>query len=1814
MTASTDGLYVVYYYGTDKAGNIEVEKSTAFKIDRTMPQVSYTLVPAANSSGWNNTSVQVLFSGADILSGVVECSSKTISAEGQSPVAGWCRDTAGNIGYSTAIVNVDLTIPIVSAAQAPAKNSNGWNNTPVTVIVTGTDALSGTSYCVPAKMISTEGYNQAVSGYCMDYAGNSSTATLVLNIDKTVPLITISSPSAGNNLIATKEKIRITFAVTDNLDPAPKTAAILTQVEDRGSPRGVRPAVIAVVNGQQLEPLDIDDGMWRLMVGATDFADNASLATSGLFEVIHDVLPPRTSLSEIGDKYQGVGPAPYVTARTTFTLSSIDDLVSDMDNSGLGVKKQSLAVRAEGIGSVRELSFQNINPGQGATYVSAFRLDQEADGIYGLSYYSEDVLGNIEKIIISTFIVDNTAPQTAFNRVSGPAFLNYISTWTLFELSPVDPGGFASGVKETSHNINNGAVSTSLVKFTLPGIDGNYLIKYRSRDNVENLEVEKSSSVYMDATPPVASFNIAEPLFIKDGVRYITPASELTFTAADPLVNAVAAGIERIETAIDGGPWLRYTQTLKFAEGRHSIKYRAIDNVGNVEAERVLEVQSDNTASVSKWSVSSGEHIERGNKFYLNALGRILLESADPQAANVASGLENIYYGIDAAPAVKYTAVFDLPEGVRILNYKAKDNVGNTEVMKSTVIHVDGTKPVTELTVSGDQYKNGRQYISRRTDIIISAIDPVVADVSVGVKETKYAVDVGAFNDYSQFKLSAEGKRVVTFYSADYVSNVEAVKTAELWVDNTAPISTLNILGGRQYAGMEPGSFYSSLATEYGFAAVDPIANGGAASVKNIEYADNGGLSAVYAQPIALGEGKHTITYRATDRVENIEVFRSTQIYVDNTAPVTAFNISEPLYIKDGLRFITPASGLTFTAADPVIKEVSAGLERIETAIDGGQWLKYAQVLKFTEGRHTIKYRAIDNVGNVEAERVLEVQSDATPPVTGHYIGSPYYMSAGGVNYIIPETPLTFSAADPVTSEVASGVERIETSVDGGAYIVYAAALKFSEGRHTIKYRAYDNVGNLEAAHTLEVQSDATAPVSRWFAPSGDHIEKGGKFYLNALGSIALESVDPVVSAVASGVEGIYYGIDAEATSKYAAPFGLAEGIRTVNFSAKDNVNNTEITKSTAVYVDATKPLTELSLSGDQSYTDKQYISQRTDIVITAADPVVNEVSVGVKETKYRIDGGAFSDYSQFKLSAEGKRIVSFYSTDLVNNVEAVKAAELWVDNTAPVTALSISGVRYSAPGEEKIYLTKDSGIVLTPADPLSNDTASGVMLVKYRIDSGNWQVYLGSFTIAVEGQHTLEYYSLDRVQNAEPPRSAIIAVDNTPPVTGISLGEPKSEVFGLPVLMQDTPITLTAADPVMSGVVAGLNSIFYEIENVQTGALAPVKAYTSPFTIPEQGTYMIRYWSKDNTSNLEIPKEKIAAVSSWRTDGLVAASGLDISGTADIAGIVKSNALVSIGGNARILGDVTAGTITISGRGLITGQQVSGATPVAPVPIYTAGIAQSAAEANNNALVAAYLVDGKLVLASQAGIILTTGTYYFKGLELSGGSSITIAGKVDILVEGGVSINGGSSMNASGQASMLSIVVSTTSELKFNGGGSLAACLYAPYSDMKLTGNALLGGHYFVKTAAVSGTGNLIQSGESLPVPAPPAGGGPKTKASAMATVSAGVLAGPDPAFRLGEVYVFPNPAKGSGAPVFHIETGIADSVKITIYTISGRAAHEHLLTGLPVELDDGNGFSYAYEYVWRGHIPTGVYLYAIEAQKAGQKLKKTGKFGVVR
>jgi len=92
---------------------------------------------------------------------------------------------------------------------------NGWNNTNVTVNYACTDAGSGIASCPQPQVVSNEGANQVVSGTATDKAGNTASASVTLNIDKTPPTITLTSPLNGSTV--SNPIISITATVSDNL-------------------------------------------------------------------------------------------------------------------------------------------------------------------------------------------------------------------------------------------------------------------------------------------------------------------------------------------------------------------------------------------------------------------------------------------------------------------------------------------------------------------------------------------------------------------------------------------------------------------------------------------------------------------------------------------------------------------------------------------------------------------------------------------------------------------------------------------------------------------------------------------------------------------------------------------------------------------------------------------------------------------------------------------------------------------------------------------------------------------------------------------------------------------------------------------------------------------------------------------------------------------------------------------------------------------------------------------------------------------------------------------------------------------------------------------------------------------------------------------------------------------------------------------------------------------------------------------------------------------------------------------------------------
>ena len=187
---------------TGRAVNAAGSTATAnvtLNIDKTAPTLNASMQPPANDSGWVNQNATVSFACADVLSGVSSCSSPVIvSTDGSRTVPGAAADVAGNTSASSIDVKVDKTAPVITAVASPEPNAQGWNRGDVTVAFTCTDGASGIADCPSPVTVSADGAGQRITGTARDRAGNTASTFVTVNIDKTVPTISLSSAPAPN--------------------------------------------------------------------------------------------------------------------------------------------------------------------------------------------------------------------------------------------------------------------------------------------------------------------------------------------------------------------------------------------------------------------------------------------------------------------------------------------------------------------------------------------------------------------------------------------------------------------------------------------------------------------------------------------------------------------------------------------------------------------------------------------------------------------------------------------------------------------------------------------------------------------------------------------------------------------------------------------------------------------------------------------------------------------------------------------------------------------------------------------------------------------------------------------------------------------------------------------------------------------------------------------------------------------------------------------------------------------------------------------------------------------------------------------------------------------------------------------------------------------------------------------------------------------------------------------------------------------------------------------------------------------------------
>lgn len=268
---------------------------------------------------------------------------------------------------------------------------------------------------------------------------------------------------------------------------------------------------------------------------------------------------------------------------------------------------------------------------------------------------------------------------------------------------------------------------------------------------------------------------------------------------------------------------------------------------------------------------------------------------------------------------------------------------------------------------------------------------------------------------------------------------------------------------------------------------------------------------------------------------------------------------------------------------------------------------------------------------------------------------------------------------------------------------------------------------------------------------------------------------------VGSGVATTYYSIDGGARQTYQGPFTVSgDGLHTVSYSSVDIAGNVENAAVGYLNLDTTAPVTTAT---GLSATPGPAWSRNATVSLSAVDG-----GSGVDATHYSIDGGTQQTYQgPFTVSGDGPHTVSYWSVDVAGNVEGTEVGYLDLDATAPVT--TATGLSANpAPDWSK------SATVSLSAD----DSKSGVAATYYSIDGGAQQTYQGPFALS-DGVHTVTYWSIDAVGNAEATHTGYADIDTIGPTTyAATAAGHKGRPIALRYLVRDnlsnlaTDVTLT--------------------------------------------------------------------------------------------------------------------------------------------------------------------------------------------------------------------------------------------------------------------------------------------------------------------------------------------------------------------------------------------------------------------------------------
>jgi hypothetical protein len=783
---------------SDKAGNTTNADSAPVNIDRTAPSTDATA-----PSGWTNKDQTVTLSATDALSGVKTTSyildggvqqtgtSIAISGNGTHTLEFWSEDYAGNAeGHKKVDVKIDGTSPEIGHTQSPAANTNGWNNSNVTVHFVCSDALSGIATCTPDQVVSTEGKDQIVTGTATDSAGNSATDPASVSIDKTPPTIAAAADRAANPAGWYDDDVTVGFTCTD---PAPAAGIEPSGIDSCPAPKVLGEGANQSASGTAADAAGntASDGVSGISVdktapslsGAPTTSPNANdwyssdvtiawTCSDALSGIPTGTCPANDTVTGEGSGLASSASVSDTAGNTTAATSTpvnIDrstpvtsaSVPAPLDSGWYAGAVQVTLTGVDSLSGV-DTTYYSVDGGAAQLYTAPF--SHSLKGAHTIRFWSVDKAGNVEDKTSNansiTLKIDGVPPTITGSRdpAANANGWNNIPVAVSFACGDAE-SGIALCVGDQTLDTETTAAGTTVV--------GN------ATDNAGNTSEATVGPIKIDMTKPDLAGQLPDP-------QGIDPAGATWYRGDVAVAWPCSDGL----SGIDGTCPAASTVT---GEGRNrgAGPVSVADKAGNTNSASVSGVNIDRVGPVISGAATTAPNAAG---WYSGAV-KVDFTCADPTLADGTAGSD-----VASCPSVK--ELTDEGANQSVTSDPAKDYAGNTTAGKTVGgIRIDNSAPNSSDSVQCtlvNGFCNGSSAVS----MTITASDPVptgVVGVS-GVKEIRYSKDGGTTWTSAAggsvtvpLTLSASGTATVNYYAVDNAGNAEGQHADSVNYDGTAP-------------------------------------------------------------------------------------------------------------------------------------------------------------------------------------------------------------------------------------------------------------------------------------------------------------------------------------------------------------------------------------------------------------------------------------------------------------------------------------------------------------------------------------------------------------------------------------------------------------------------------------------------------------------------------------------------------------------------------------------------------------------------------------------------------------------------------------------------------------------------------------------------------------------------------------------------------------------------------------------------------------------------------------------------------------------